>query len=89
MKGDAEGRMSAKTAKRAAQILERFGLGRLGYTAKPQKVEILLDGAKAKKEFVDISISFLNGMIGGILRLAEAAGCLRGRKGSYRITMKQ
>ena len=89
MKGEAEGRLSAKTAKRAAALLERFGLGRLSYTARPQKLEILLDGAKAKKEFVDISISFLNGMIGGHFSGSLKPQLSAGRKGSYKISMKQ
>ncbi len=83
-----EGKMTAKAAQRAALVMERFGLGALGYAPKPRKLEILLDGAKAKKEFVDISISFLNGMMGG--RLGGARPQLtKGRNGSYKVIVKQ
>ncbi|MDE1865270.1 MAG: hypothetical protein KGH94_01360 [Candidatus Micrarchaeota archaeon] len=87
--GPGKGRISAKVAKKAGDIMERFGFGKLGYAAKQQKVEILLDGAKAKKEFVDISISFLNGMLGGYFSGTLRPKLSAGRRGSYKITMKQ
>ena len=83
------GKLSAKTAEKAGGIMSRFGLGKLDYAPRPLKIEILLDGVKAKKEFVDISISFLNGMIGRYFGKPLKSSFSPGRKGSYRIIMKQ
>ena len=60
------GRLSAKEMRKAGEIdgEVRAGEARILRQGRP-KLAILLDGAKAKKEFVDISISFLNGMMGG------------------------
>ena len=83
------GRLSAKAMERAGEAMERFGLGRLEYSARPQRAEILLHGAKAKKEFVDISISFLNGVIGGHFGARLKPRLTAGGKGSYKIVIKQ
>ena len=86
-----EGKISARAAQKAADAMERFGLGGLEYTPKPMKMSLSLDGVKAKKEFADISISFLNGMMaryfGGPLK--SQLQLSQGRKGSYRIIVKQ
>ena len=81
-------RMSAKNLQKASSLMERCGLGRLEYTPKPLKVAILLDGAKAKKEFVDISISFFNGMMARYFGKPPKYQLSWG-KGSYRINVKQ
>ena len=58
---------SVKT-KRLERLFALLGLGKL--TVKPAKhlnIELRLDRLKAKKGFVDISIAFLNGLLGGTL----------------------
>jgi predicted hydrocarbon binding protein len=89
MKGFPEGKLSAKAMRKVSETMQRFGLGEVQYTARPQRIGILLDGAKAKKEFVDISISFLNGMIGGRFGRPLRSRLAPARKGSYKITMRQ
>jgi predicted hydrocarbon binding protein len=84
-----EGKISAKALQHAASEMERFGLGRLEYAPRPLKMEIRLDGVKAKKEFVDISISFLNGMIGRHFGKPLRSQLTQGRNGSYRIIVTQ
>jgi predicted hydrocarbon binding protein len=87
--GFPEGKMSAKMLARSVPVMERFGLGRLEYESKPLKLSILLDGVKAKKEFADISISFLNGMISRYSGRPLRSQLAPGRKGSYKIIVKQ
>jgi predicted hydrocarbon binding protein len=82
-------KMSAAVLDGSAKAMERFGLGRLEGSARPLKLEIRLDGVKAKKEFVDISISFLNGMIGRYFSKPLKSQLTKGEKGSYRIIVKQ
>lgn len=82
-------KLMAKSVKDASETMRRFGLGEADYTPRPQKIQITLDGAKAKKEFVDISISFLNGMMGRHLSKQFKPSLASGRNGSYRITMRQ
>ena len=84
-----EGKITAKALQHAAREMEKFGLGTLNYTPRPLKIEIQLGGVKAKKEFVDISISFLNGMIGRHFGAPLKSQLTRGKKGSYRIIVKQ
>ncbi len=82
-------KLSAKALQSAASAMGRLGLGRLDYRARPLKLAILLDGVKAKKEFVDISISFLNGMVGRYFGGSLKARLSQDRKGSYKIIVKQ
>jgi predicted hydrocarbon binding protein len=84
-----KGKVSATLMEGVSRTMERFGLGSVDYTFRPQKISVRLDGAKAKKEFVDISISFLNGMIGSRFGKPLKAQLSSMKKGSYKITMKQ
>ncbi len=84
-----EGKVSTRLMQDVSMTMERFGLGCVEYTSRPQKISVRLDGAKAKKEFVDISISFLNGMIGSRFGKPLKAQLSSMKKGSYKITMRQ
>lgn len=83
------GKVTKAAMERLTTITHMLGLGIVDYKLKPLKVEVMFNDARAKKEFVDISISFLNGMIGGYFSGALKPRLSSGRGGSYKITMRQ
>ena len=60
-------RESGKGMRSIGRISEMLGLGKLSVrSSRPPKIEARFDRLRAKKEFVDISIAFIGGMVGGV-----------------------
>jgi predicted hydrocarbon binding protein len=58
-----------RSAEMMEMLFEEFGMGSLKIKSlKPLDLEMHFDRLKAKKEFVDISIAFLNGLVSGLVR---------------------
>ena len=53
----------------------------------PPRIEVLFDGARAKKEFVEISIGFLGGILGDPSRGRTPKSTYSMRGGSYRAVI--
>lgn len=75
---------------RASHICASFGLGDMAYTLKPAKVEVAFNGVRAKKEFVDISVRFLCGILDATTKKSWTAEVNYSKQsGSYKAVMKE
>jgi predicted hydrocarbon binding protein len=71
----------------AAKVAAGLGLGAPRFMQNPPRIEVLFDGARAKKEFVEISIGFLGGILGDPSRGRTPKSTYSMRGGSYRAVI--